>query len=364
MREEPLRQLMVKLGMSAIQRRHDRSKNAVWLNHPCPLAPWTHKNGSDRRASFGIVVNDGGTSIFQCWACKQKGSTAKLIRLLQKFRQIDYSALFAEAEEGEKGVRRFKDRDEHFVEEPEELIPLEEAIWDGMFDPIADHPVAARFMVKRRVHRATCDKLGLAYDTEQRRIVFPVRHVDGQLYGFTGRAVSEDVQPKVRDYGGLPKRNLILGSERWRPGMKKVIVEGLIGFARMHEIGLEEHADIGALLGSEMTPEKAQVLREVGDCVVLMLDPDDAGDAGTFGTFDPLEERHIIENAAIGKLWGHVPLIVPDFPEGVDDVDDLTLEHALEMINQRAWRPTAEQRDHLRQAGKGWGVTEEKSRWQ
>lgn len=359
MREEPLRQLMSKLGMGAIERRV--TKGTTWLNHSCPLAPWTHKNGSDRRASFGIVVNDEGTSIFTCLACKQKGSTAKLIRLLQLHRGVDYTELFEEAEEGEKGVRRFRPFDENFVEEPEELVPLNEAMWDGLFEPIADHKEAARFMVRRHVHRATCEKLGVMFDPEKRRIVFPVRHVDGNLYGFTGRTVIPNHEPKVLDYGGLPKRSLIMGSDRWRPGYKKLLVEGLIAFARMHEIGAESYVDIGAVLGSEMTPEKAEIIKQVGDTTVLLFDPDPAGEAGMFGNWDALEERFRIESAAIGKLWGHVPLIAPEFPieemlrKGLEpDVDNLTLDDVLYMTEQRSWRPDAEQAKALRRAGRGW----------
>ena len=43
------------------------------------------------------------------------------------------------------------------------------------------------------------------------RIIFPVRGREGELYGYTGRAIDEDVQPRIRDYYGLPKRACLLG---------------------------------------------------------------------------------------------------------------------------------------------------------
>lgn len=366
MREEALRQLMAKLGMGNPERRVT-SKGVVWLNHTCPFAPWTHKNGSDRRPSFGIPANDQGASIYNCRACHEKGSTARLVKRLAALRVMNYDALLSETEESERGVRRFRDFDEVLVSDADELIPLEEAMWDGLFDPIADHRDAARFMVKRRVLRETCDKLGLGFDTEKRRIVFPVRGEGGALYGFSGRAIDPDAQPKVRDYGGLPKRSVIMGVDRWRPGYRKLIVEGLIAFGRMHQIGAEDHFDIGALLGSEMTDEKAAILRLAGDTTVLLLDPDDAGEQGVFGRYDPIQERHEIEGAAIGKLWGHVPLVIPEFPvedmlaEGLEpDVDNLTLDQLLWMTDCRTWRPSDEQAADLKRFAKGWNGLEDR----
>lgn len=365
MREEALRQLLAKLGMANPERRHVRRTDTTWLNHSCPFAPWLHKNGTDRSASFGVVVNDEGASIFTCLACKQKGSTNKLIRSLAKYRNLNYDALLTEAEESEKGVRRFRPFDEDFVRVPEPLEALDEAMWDGLFDPIADHKEAARFMVRRGITRATCERLGLTFDPEKRRIVFPVKGRNGELWGFSGRTVIPDHHPKVLDYGGLPKFAVIMGMDRWRPGYKKVIVEGLIGFGRMHEIGVEEYADIGALLGSEMTEEKAELLRLEGETTVLLLDPDDAGQNGMFGKWDPLEERFVIEDSAIGRLWGHVPVIVPEFPteelliEGIEpDVDNLSLDHVRAMLDCRSWRPSEEQAEFLRRARKGWSGLE------
>jgi len=358
MREEALRQVMAKLGIGGIETRRDRIKHATWLNASCPLAPWTHERGTDRRSSFGIVVNDTGTSIFQCWACHQKGSVGKLIRLLQKFRQRDYSDLFTEAEDNERGSRVYRAFDDPVYLPEDEIEPLDEDMWHGLFDKIEAHREAARFMVQRGVSRATCDKLGLVFDPEKRRVVFPVRHTDGLLYGFSGRTVIPGHEPKVLDYGGLPKRHLVLGAERWRPGVPKLLVEGLIAYARMHEIGMEETHDVGAILGSAMTDEKAAIVRLAGDTTVLLFDPDEAGDGATFGVFDPEAEERKIEESAIGKLYGHVPLLVPDFPdfpEGVQpDVDNLTRDMVLTMIAEtRMWRPDRRQAKRLQLAGRG-----------
>ena len=116
-----------------------------------------------------------------------------------------------------------------------------------------------------RSPRATAEQIGLVFDEARDRILFPIRGRDNALYGFSGRII-EPVpdEPKVRDYEGLPKRHLILGSHLWHPGKPLLIIEGLFGYAHMIEIGAPEHANIGAILGSVVTEEKAVLIRNEG----------------------------------------------------------------------------------------------------
>jgi hypothetical protein len=61
-----------------------------------------------------------------------------------------------------------------------------------------------------------------------------------------------------------------------------------------------------------------------------MLDPDAGGDLGLFGTFTPEGLRE--GNGAVTQLQGHVPLFVPDWPEGVDDPDQLTRQQVQDIV--------------------------------
>lgn len=40
-----------------------------WVTIPCPMANIRHSSGTDRKPSFGIGVNDGGISYWNCFSC-------------------------------------------------------------------------------------------------------------------------------------------------------------------------------------------------------------------------------------------------------------------------------------------------------
>ena len=145
--------------------------------------------------------------------------------------------------------------------------------------------------------------------------------------------------PKVLDYEGLPKRWLILGEHKWQKGRPVVLVEGLIAYARFITEGVHEIANVGAVLGSELTEEKEEILKRWGLPTFLYVDPDAAGDAFLFGKaklnpetkqpmIDPktgeIERHH--ERGAIARLCKEIPVFVPAYPDGINDPDDLSLE--------------------------------------
>lgn len=368
MRVDALKALLRRLAIPVTEERIDKKRGGVWLNAQCPFAQWTHKSKTDRTPSFGAISDDKGKSSFKCYGCKQHGTVAALVRQLSAYRRQDYTDILLDAREAEKGTRHYASFDDDPFQDAEELEPLDDAMWDGLFDPVELHPVATDFLAQRGVSLATAQKLNLQYDTDQKRIIFEVRGANRELYGFTGRTVlpkerltftgrdgKQITMPKVRDYAGLPKLHLIMGRDRWVPGKPVLMVEGLFAFARMHEIGAEDIANIGAALGAELNEEKAAIIRDFGETCVLMFDPDEAGDAGIFGVWDEAAQRHKIEEAAIGRLFGHVPVVVPDYPEmDVPDPDYLTLDQVREMIAQPSFRPNKFQRKSLEKAGIGW----------
>lgn len=328
MKENDLRLVMQRLNVPV-----GRKTPSGWMNGKCPLAQWTHKNGSDKTASFGVMVVEGGRSTFNCYGCKQKGTINQLIRKLEAYRNQSYEAVREMAGSAEDGISTIPDFETPIVEE-ETPVPLDEDMFYGLYDDIETSPAAMAFLAKRRISLDAARKIGLEYDPDKKRVTFPVRGRDGALYGYSGRSIIKDAKLKALDYFGLPKRHLILGAHLWEEGKPVVIVEGLTGFARQITEGVDEVANVGALLGSVMTDEKAALLAEFGHGVFLLLDPDPAGDDGIYGANDVLLKRRKIEDSAIGKLWGQVPLFIPDYPEGVEDIDDVTKAHVEVMLRE------------------------------
>lgn len=329
MNHESLRRVLARVGVS----QFPQPNSAGWVHISCVFAPWKHRGGNDRSRGMAIKVEDKGTSAYVCKACHMHGRISGLIRGLAHYRNIDYDDVAMEADKYDMLGAELLPFDEQFNVVEELPEPLDEQVFAGMFEPIGRYPEARLFMQSRRVTKPTCDKLKIEFDPEKRRIVFPVRNGEGALFGWSGRTTIPDYDgAKVLDYAGLPKAALILGEERWRPGYPKLIIEGLFAYARMHEIGAEEHMDIGALLGSTLTPQKAAILMAHGCTVLAMPDPDKAGAQCLNGLYND-ETGEFQGGGLIDQLAGEIPVRVPYYPQGVTDIDDITLDDLLRVTS-------------------------------
>lgn len=359
MKKSDLTRIMNALGL----RIASENAKSHYLNCSCPFAPFgLHKNSSDHSASFGCRYDDRGISSFKCYACKQKGSVRNLARRLGSLRRVDYSAIIAEIQALEGGAIStigFEPFDKEHDFSPI-IEPLNEAIYDGLYPAAWDVPEARDYLIDRGISPETAENLGLLYrdiymierqdgsvgEWFRGDILFPVRNRDGQLFGWSGRTTRDafGVKPKVYDKD-LPKRHLILGEERWIEGRPTIIVEGLFGYAWLIEIGVEEFANVGALMGSVLTPEKAAILKAWGNPVVALLDNDQAGDVGLFGALNEDGVRDG-DQALVPQLIGSLLVTVPEWPylpqpvqrndgswkEQKEDPDELVLDEVRAMV--------------------------------
>lgn len=298
---------------------------------PCPYAPFYHSRGSDKKPSFAAFVNDSGKSGYICLSCHQQGTIRSLATELGRLdpeRDVSEAVQFIEKVETESTV------DEDVLEEArrkhaERYDQPETVEWDGgysdIFESAWDHPEARDYLIRRRFSKRVVDELRILYDDIAQRIIFPVFDSQGGLYGFTGRYIGDqESQPKVRDYGELPKKHILLGEGSWVAEKPLIVVEGLFDYARMYELGVSSRYNIGAILGSELTPQKANKIVALGVPVYLMLDNDDAGRLGVYG-------RGKTDGAA-QRLFGHVPLFVTTYPDGYKDPDDLNFIQVRDML--------------------------------
>lgn len=320
MNENALKSVLRRIGI-----HETKQSRRGWIDFACPLSRFTHANGTDRSMSAGAKINDEGKSGWICHACKNHGSIPHLVIELQKARGVDYSAVVREAEYAEASALVDLDFGSFEREIPEAPKPLHKPSYEGLFPCVTEVPEALEYVTGRGVYWETIKDLGLLYDPKQRRVLFPVQDQAQNLWGFTGRGIYPDVEPKVRDYYGLPKRRVILGEERWKQGKPLILVEGLFGYAHLIQENVETVANVGALLGSEMTPEKATIVRGFDEPTFLLFDNDTGGDLGLFGPILPNGTRET-HRGAVNLLQKFVPIFVPDWPEGKDDPDQLTLE--------------------------------------
>lgn len=276
-----------------------------WVMAPCVLAPWTHDSRSDSRASAGISVHDGDTSIYHCFTCHERGPLVRLLERLEQLSGDDYAELkdqFEVSEEFGPPLPAWEKRDRpgqrETLGEPlsEDYMRLYE--WPGRY------PEARSYLRSRGITAETCKRLQIQYDPDDRRILFPVRDVSGRLYGFSGRAIDHGVNPRIKDYFGLPKRLLLLGAERLQSAVMVLIVEGLFDYAALAQYGFPTVA----LLGTELTDGKAEVLKQLNLPVYCFTDFDSPG----------FDAAHGIAQALIR----HVPVFEVEYPDHCAHGDD------------------------------------------
>lgn len=300
--------------------------HAGWVSIRCPMAQWRHEGGKDTKPSAGISVKDDDVSVFHCLACKAKGTVGWMLRQVDAHTGENHSRLIRELDNEMflGGVPEWGERPH-----AERLgDPLDKGTYLGLYDTAAGHP----YLVTRGITDETADALGLLFDPGDSqgdaRILFPVYSLDGGLYGFSGRAVDNSVYPKVRDYHGLKKSLLLLGSHLiTEDDPYVVLVEGLVDWAMTVQNGQPAVASMHA----NLTAQQAEVLRDLGKPVYVMYDRDAAGDEGRAKVKEMLE--------------GYLPLFkvrYPDrwvFDEGsgderlVGDPGELSADEVADMID-------------------------------
>ena len=331
MNELHLRELCAELDIEV------KFKNTKgWLVCPCPLAPWTHQFGSDRNPSFNLHVNPTGYSGFNCFTCNAAGNLTKLINTLGEYNEVDNGPLAIRTmiKETPESFGGF----EEYEEVEEQLTSIEETVYLRMYPSAVDEVIAVEYLKDRGITRAAAIEMGLLYDPEDFRLMFPVYGEGGNLFGFTGRSVlPEDAWPtssgrsysKVKDYAGLRKDRLILGEQLIEEGKPILVVEGLMGFASLISRGVREIVNVVATMGSHMSGGQADIISSYGEAVYLLYDPDFAGEVGLWGA---VEGHEHIGGGAVDMLKEEVVTFVCAYPEGIDDVDDLEFEDVAVML--------------------------------
>lgn len=296
--------------------------NGEWVQARCPFAATKHPNGTDRSPSFGVKA--GARSFYSCFACKSKGALVDLPKELAGSGSFDAEKLghdFMVAEATGLVVQA------ETYETFEPLEPLPEQVYGDLFEPVDG--AALDYLESRGISMDTADRIGLGDWPEDKRIMFPVRGFDGKLYGWSGRTYDANTRAKVWNLKGMDKSCHIMGAHLFTCDRPSVIIEGNMLWARMHEWGVPEelNMDVGAIMGSNLSFEQADLLAQIGKPVIVFLDGDKAGKIGMWG-----DEKKGTEGA-VQILSRAVRTHYVQYPGKVQDPDDLSRDQLLAMID-------------------------------
>ena len=325
MTEDRILEVLEWLGVPSIG-----TNSGGWVVAPCPFAEHKHAKGTDRSPSFMVKIEAGGVSGYNCFTCKSHGRMGQLVREIAYLRSENYEK-YASKVDWWDIPDSFTAYDEQILTKGRIVEALDEDVFEGLYPPAWESRRAREYLVRRGITKLAAWRLGLLYDPEDKRVVFPVRDREGSLFGFTGRTVlAEDEYPhqwygKVKDYAGLAKDCLLLGEHLYKEGKPVLLVEGLMAVARVVSVGGCKVCNPMAVMGSRLLPEQADRLFAMGDPVYLLFDDDEAGDAGLYG---PRWERSgtVTVDGAIGMLSVELPTFVCYYPKGKNDVDKFEFE--------------------------------------
>lgn len=331
MNEPNLRDVLSDLGIVPIH----RSKKG-WFVTACPFAEYTHEFGTDRNPSFQIKISPDGFSGYNCFTCSQHGNIPKMIQMLEDYSGNDYNSVLIKASLYET-PENFKSWEEAAsIEQIEELEPVESELYFKLYPPVEEFPEALKYLQERDICLETANILGLRFDQDEHRILFPVYGYDKMLYGFTGRSILPKSEwpsgrySKVKDYAGLKKDRTILGEGLIRPELPLLLVEGLFALAHMIEIGVDSFCNPVASMGSHLSKFQRDILISYDQPIFLLYDNDAAGKQGLYGTTG--RDGNYVGGGAVDLLKPHVPTYTSIYPDGVTDPDLLTYEDVYKIV--------------------------------
>ena len=150
--------------------------------------------------------------------------------------------------------------------------------WDGLLSALGQGGSAIGKL--RELGLVVSGEGGKQYDRFRNRIMFPIRNRRGQVIGFGGRVLGDDV-PKYLNSPETPLFHKGLGvyglyeSLQAQTRIKRLLlVEGYMDVIALHQYGLPYAV---AALGTAITHEQLELLFRVSPELVLCLDGDAAG---------------------------------------------------------------------------------------
>ena len=296
MSPDAVRAFLTGLGVKPPASQH----RAGWTLSRCPWGPWKHTGGKSSADVFG-VKHESGDPLCMCFACGWHGSAQDLLLELRARNKVEpridakWGDLFTLVEQAEADAvleLDGPDYEEIMAARHGKLNPFPEW-WLDSFLPVGECAEAMAYLAERDVSPGMASELGLRFDTEQRRICFPVRDFGGKLAGLHGRAVLPDTEPRYRMYTHAKKNNPIcwLG-ESWVDTNKPiVVVEGPFDLASVKRV----YDNVVSPLSASFSPAK---LKRMSDALtwVTLFDRGTGGDVARARVGDLLDGDHVIHH--------------------------------------------------------------------
>ncbi|HXT13494.1 MAG TPA: CHC2 zinc finger domain-containing protein [Candidatus Angelobacter sp.] len=261
------------------------------LSGPCPI----HKG--ENPTQFRVSINK---NIWNCFSeCKHGGNVLDFIAKMENgsihaaaLKAIEWFQLDPEAMSGNSEPQEAETEPAQTEPKPKKAEPRAEET-TGPNKPLKfrleklerSHP----YLAERGLSVETLVDFGAGFCGKGMmagRIAIPIHNMNGEVVAYAGRLTDgepSDVNPKYKLPPGFKKSLELFNIDRASkesPEKPLVIVEGFFDCMKLHQLG---HRKTVALMGSSMSPAQEELIRENTDAssrVIVMLDEDEAGEAG------------------------------------------------------------------------------------
>jgi DNA primase len=159
--------------------------------------------------------------------------------------------------------------------------------WEGLLNYLNSKGVEASLSEKAGL--AVSNEKGGHYDRFRNRITFPIIDLKDRILGFGARIMDSSL-PKYINSPETPiysKGRNLYGLNFSRDAIKKkghaLIVEGYLDFLVPYQAGIQ---NIIATLGTALTVDQAKLLKRFAKTMVLVYDPDEAGESASMRGLD------------------------------------------------------------------------------
>jgi len=153
------------------------------------------------------------------------------------------------------------------------------------------------FFKSKNLHSSVLEKAGLAiandkgshYDRFRNRIIFPIMDVRDRPIGFGARVMDASLPKYINSPETVvySKGRNLYGMNFSKEAIKKegyaLVVEGYLDFLIPYQAGVK---NIIATLGTALTPDQMKLLKRFSNTVIMVYDPDEAGEAASLRNLD------------------------------------------------------------------------------
>ena len=170
---------------------------------------------------------------------------------------------------------------------------------------------------------------GYINDVFQRRVMFPIHDLEGNVVGFTGRIYEDSGQAKYinsKESNIFKKGQILFNYHRATKEIKRkkevILVEGNMDAIRMYASGIK---NVLALMGTSLTKEQVSILKGLRANIILMFDNDSAGETATYQNGTILEEAGL--DFKVVRLSGE------------KDPDEYIIKHGVKALEENIRSP-------------------------